>query len=631
MPATRIEMRPGGCALLIMDQPGRPVNTLAGELLDELALRLEQLAKDNSVRAVVLASAKKTSFVAGADLKALAQAATAAQATASLAGTSRTLDIMVDFAKPLVAAVHGAVLGGGLGLALCCQRIVAARARGLIFGFPAVRLGFIPAGGIPGRLLERVGPSEAIPLLITAENISPARAMEIGLIDALVDPDELLDQAAEDALALADGSLSPAQPHQEPLDPDMLQAVRASVIESTRGLLPAPLAVVEGLEIRAQHGPEAARKREDELFGELVASPQSRNLVWHFQASNSLKKTKPGEEARLISRLGVVGATGPALGIVPTSLAFCPVAVWEPDVDNRTRLEAMVRTVLEKLLKRGRINGGEMHARLERLNIGEEPQALAGCDFVLDLNESDVQQAAQTLSQLTGVAQDGAVLASRSPVPPLDQAAKGIPGSERVVGLRLFEPVHRSPLVEIVRGESTAAWAVDTAAALASSLGKGLVFTQNGPGSVSGRLRSVYIAEAVMLMHDGATASQIDETMLAYGFAKGPLAMRGEAPVTPGGSAMSPEEIIQRMTMILANSAAAIFSAGMVASAADLELLAVHGLGYPAFYGGPLHLLQEMGPEAAMAALEDMAAKHGKRFAPDPRIRAFAEDGQGFF
>lgn len=631
MPATRIEMRPGGCALLIMDQPGRPVNTLAAELLDELALRLGELAQDESVRAVVLASAKKTSFVAGADLKALAQATSPAEASASLAGTSHTLDIMISFAKPLVAAVHGAVLGGGLGLGLCCSRIVAADAPGLIFGFPAVRLGFIPAGGIPGRLLERVGPGEAIPLLVTATNMAPARALEIGLIDALVKPEELLDRAVADALALAGGSLKPAAPNTDELDTGMIEAVRQSVIDSTRGLLPAPLAVLEGLEIRAQHGPEAARVHEDEIFGELVASNQSRNLVWHFQASNRLKKTKPGGQARLISRLGLIGAAVPALSMTPTALAFCPVTVWEPDSGKKAKLEAMVQTVLGKLAERGRLSRDELQARLDRLTFGDTPQVLGGCDFLLDLSSSDVQEAQNILAQVAEIISAEAVLATMAAVPPLDEAAKGIANPERVVGLRLFDPVHRSPIAEVVRGKTTSAMAVDTTAALASALGKGIIITNNGPGSISGRLRSVYIAEAVMLLHDGATASQIDETMLGFGFAKGPLTMRGQAPETPQGAEISHEEIIERITMILANSAASMLSAEMASSPDDIELLAVHALGYPAFGGGPLHMLQKMGPQKALDRLESLSLKHGKRFAPNKRIRLFAEKNMAFF
>ncbi len=631
MQATRIEKRPDGCALLIMDQPGRPVNALASELLDELAVRLGELAADNSIRAVVLASAKKTSFVAGADLKALALAASPAEATASLAGTSRTLDIMIGFAKPLVAAVHGAVLGGGLGLGLCCGRIVAADAPGLTFGFPAVRLGFIPAGGIPGRLLERVGPAEAIPLLVTAANITPAKALEIGLIDALVEPGRLLDRAASDALAMADGSLAPPEPHTDALDPGMLQAVRQSVMDSTRGLLPAPLAVLEGLEERIKHGPEAARRREDELFGELVASSQSRNLVWHFVAANGLKKTKPGGHARLINRLGLVGATGPALGLAPAALAFCPVAVWEPDSGAKNKLQAMVATVLEKLLKRGRITKDEHRARLDRLFIGDTPQALAGCDFILDLAGGDVMEAQKTLARLADVTGPEAVLASTAPTPPLNEAAKGIANPERVVGLCLFDPVHRSAVAEIVRGESTAEWAVDTAAALAAALGKGIIISNSGPGSISGRLRSVYMAEAVMLIHDGADAGQIDQAMLEMGFAQGPLAMRGDAPQTATNAGISKEEIQQRITLLLANSAAAMLTAGMTGSARDIELLAAHALGYPAFGGGPLHLLEEMGPQKALDTLEDLAQDHGKRFAPDSGIRRWAEGGPAFF
>ena len=631
MQATKIEKRPGGCALLIMDQPGRPVNTLAAELLDELALRLGELAADDSVRAVVLASAKKTSFVAGADLNTLAQAANPAEATASLAGTSRTLDIMTGFAKPLVAAVNGAVLGGGLGLGLCCRRIVAADAPGLIFGFPAVRLGFIPAGGIPGRLLERVGPAQAIPLLVTAENISPAKALEIGLIDALVQPEELLDRAVADALALAHGSLEPPRPNTEALDPGMLRAVRQGVLDSTKGLLPAPLAVLEGLEERVKHGPEAARRREDELFGELVVSNQCRNLVWLFVAANGLKKTKPGGQARLINRLGLVGGSGLALGLTPAALAFCPVAVWDADKAAGTRLKAMVSNVLDKLLERGRINKDEHRARLDRLSIGGTPQALAGCDFVLDLIGGDALEAQQTLARLADVTGPETVLASTAPTPPLNETAKGIANPERVVGLRLFEPVHRSAVAEIVRGESTAQWAVDTAAALASALGKGLIISNSGPGSISGRLRSVYMAEAVMLIHDGADAGRIDEAMLEMGFAQGPLAMRGDAPEAAARKAeIGKDEIQRRITMLLANSAAAMLTAGIADSAGDIELLAVHALGYPAFGGGPLHLLEQMGPQQALDALEDLARGHGKRFAPDNAIQRWAKGGSAF-
>ncbi|WP_449246717.1 enoyl-CoA hydratase-related protein [Desulfarculus baarsii] len=571
MAQTRSEIRPDGVAFLIMDQPGRPVNTLAAELLDDIDQRLGELAADGRVLAIVLASAKASSFVAGADLKSLRQTKDPAQASAAVRQSGRVLDRLAALAKPVVAAVHGAVLGGGLGLALSCRRIVAAEGPGAAFGLPAVSLGFIPAGGITGRLVARVGLAAALPLLLEGRRLGPAQALELGLIDAVARPEELWESAASLALALAQGRLAPRPRRDQGLDLGLIQAARRQVLARGQENNAAPLAVLEGLELAATHGPQAARHREDELFGQLVASRPAQNLIWHFGALAAQQRLGPGPAARPIIRLGIVGAGPRAAQLAVAGLERWGLAVAAGDEAAAQELRQAVAQAVDKQAARGLVRNAQMH--LGRLRAASDLAVLAGCDAVIVTRPS----APARLAQILAACAPGAVLLVCGPLPPADW-----PQAEAVVGFGLADDFARGPLVELCRG-AAAPWALDTAVGLAKALGKAVA--PSGP------------AEAPLVE----------------------LLRAAQAAAPPADAAL-----------VLANLAARWLTAGWIAPA-EVELLAVHCLGFAAWRGGPLHVADEMGLARVVARLEALAASHGETFAPAPPLRAMAAEGRAFF
>ena len=335
MPMITLEHRDDEVVLVWLDHPDKPVNTLSPAVVEEFSATVAPLLDDASVRALVVVSAKADTFIAGADLE-LIEGLGEAEISAMSRDGNILLERIFTSSKPVVAAVHGAALGGGLEVALACHYILASDDPKTVLAQSEVMLGLLPAGGGTQRLVERVGLVAALPMLLTGKRVRARRAKRMGLVDAITTPGGIAETGARAALALADGKLKRRPRKKSLMDrfastapgrTIVLRKARQQVARRTRGLYPAPPAILDCVETGLKKGRTAGLARESEYFGKLAVSPESRNLVRLFHAMNEAKKLSDGEEAREVSRLAVLGGGFMGAGVASVSLGLCPVVV----------------------------------------------------------------------------------------------------------------------------------------------------------------------------------------------------------------------------------------------------------------------------------------------------------------
>jgi 3-hydroxyacyl-CoA dehydrogenase / enoyl-CoA hydratase / 3-hydroxybutyryl-CoA epimerase len=542
MPMIRVERREDGVAVVWLDHDSKPVNTLSPAAVEEFNEKVVPLLDDDAVRALVVVSAKPDTFIAGADLE-LIEGLGAEEISAMSREGNALLERIHTGAKPVVAAVHGAALGGGLEVALACHYIIASDDPKTVLGQSEVMLGLLPAGGGTQRVVERVGLVAALPLLLTGKRLRARRAKKIGLIDAVTTPGGIAETGARAALALAGGSLKrPVRKKglvervmaSAPGRAVVLRKARQQVARQTRGLYPAPPAILDCVETGLKQGRVAGLAKESEYFGELAVTPVSRNLVRLFHAMNEAKKAPPGEPGRDVGRLAVVGGGFMGAGVASVSLGLCPVVVRDISGEVLGRAARTVDDGLKRQVRSGAIRSAEADRRRSRLLLTTDLGDLAGSDLVVEAVFEDLELKRKVLAEVEAQIAPEAVFASNTSALPIADIAAGAKHPERVLGMHYFSPVPKMPLLEIVVPEAAAPWAVATARAFGVAQGKTCIVVKDGPGFYTTRILAPFLGEAVRLVEEGAAVEDVDRAMKDFGYPVGPLALIDEVGIDVG-------------------------------------------------------------------------------------------------
>ena len=385
MGALRAETGPDGIALVLYDVPGERVNTLRDTFQQDFHEIFGRLAEDSAVKGVVVASAKPDNFVVGADVEMLARTKSAIEATALARGAQQALQRLEDLGKrkPVVAAIHGPALGGGLELALACTYRIASDDRKTQLGQPEVQLGLIPGGGGTQRLPALIGIAQAIDLILTGKSVRAAKARKLGLVDDVVPRAILVEVARRRARELAEGELRIERNKVELKLPKLLrtevlqqialednpvgrkilfQQARKALLAKTHGHYPAPERALEAIRIGVEKGPEEGYRAEANFFGELVASDVSRRLVEIFFATQALKKDtgvdEPSVKPRDVEKVAILGAGLMGAGIAyVTADAGITVRLKDKDDAALGRGLSLARTKFATRWTRAQVGG----------------------------------------------------------------------------------------------------------------------------------------------------------------------------------------------------------------------------------------------------------------------------------
>ena len=539
-------------AVALFDLPGESVNTLTTLVGEELIGLLEGLAGDNTVDAVVLLSGKKDAFIAGADIdQFVALVATEDARQLSRSGQQLVAQIAA-FPKPLVAAIHGACLGGGLEVALAARYRVASDAPITQLGLPEVQLGIIPAASGCQRLPRLVGLRSALDMILTGRPARPARALRIGLVDEVV-PQSILRHVATTAAARLASGWRPRRRSRQRVQAILdsrppgrwlvLRQARTQVMTRTGGHYPAPLAAIDAIRQGLARGSAAGLSREAELFGELAVSQVSRRLVQIFLATTALKKGAgagiESGDVRPVERLGVIGAgfMGAAIAGVAALRAGVDVRLRDTDWDRVARGLVAARHVLDEALRRRRLDKHEHYRRSALLSGSPDAAGFRRRDIVIEAVFEDAGVKRRAIADLEQVVADECVLASNTSTIPIGRLQEGARRPERIVGIHFFSPAERMPLLEVIRGPATADWATAVAVRFGQRLGKTAIVVRDAPGFWVNRILAPYLNEAGWLLNEGAPIDAIDRAMTAFGFPVGPLALLDEVGLDVAGKA----------------------------------------------------------------------------------------------
>jgi 3-hydroxyacyl-CoA dehydrogenase/enoyl-CoA hydratase/3-hydroxybutyryl-CoA epimerase len=547
----------GGVAIVTMDRQGEPMNTLSPVLMDDFARLLEILETDGAIRAAVLTSAKKD-FLVGADVRWFSELGDPAEAEEAIR-TGHALFARLEalhrrLGKPVVAAIDGAALGGGLELALACSHRVATDDPATTLGQPEVQLGVIPAGGGTQRLPALIGVAPALDLILTGRPVRPSKAKKLGLVDAVV-PRERLVEAAR-AVALAAIGAEPAKPEWRTwLSADGIQKLaletnpvgqgilfkqaRQKLIAETKGNYPAPEKALEAVRIGVQDGPEAGYEAEARFFGELVTSPESKALRSIFFATRELTKDSGIEgdaESREVSKIAVLGGglMGAGIAAVSTLQAGAVVRVKEIDRAGVERALQYVSKVVMGRVDRKRLSAFDGEKAMLRVTGTTEWSGFSDVGLVIEAVFEDLSIKQSILRETEGVVGPDTVFASNTSTLPITKIAEASSRPETVVGMHYFSPVEKMPLLEVVVTEHSADWAVATAVEFGKRQGKTVIVVNDGTGFYTSRIIAPYSNEALRLLEEGAAIEAIDAALVAWGFPVGPLLLADEVGLDVG-------------------------------------------------------------------------------------------------
>ncbi|MGY6129207.1 3-hydroxyacyl-CoA dehydrogenase NAD-binding domain-containing protein (plasmid) [Paraburkholderia strydomiana] len=498
-----------------------PVNALSADVRRGLLAAIEAADSDPSVQAVLIVGAGRN-FIAGADIREFGKP----PVPPSLPDVCNRIEACT---KPVVAAIHGAALGGGLEVALAAHYRLAVD--GAKLGLPEVQLGLLPGAGGTQRTPRLIGAQAALDLMLSGRHANAQEALVLGLVDRLGSSDDILAEGlayvhellaghapvrrTRDATALNDRAASLAA----------VATARAETAKKSRGLF-SPLKIVDAVEAAIAQPFEDGLRRERQLFLECLDSPQRAGLVHAFFAEREVLKapetrdTKP----RALNAIGVVGGGTMGAGIAVAVLdAGLPVTMIERDEASLARGRAHIEKVYDGLIAKGRMSA-EKKAQLMALWTGSTSyDALANADLLIEAVFEDLSVKQAVFAELDRVCKPGAVLATNTSYLDIDAIAASISRPADVIGLHFFSPANIMKLLEVVVPKAVSADVVATAFELAKKLRKTPVRAGVCDGFIGNRILAVYRSAADAMMEDGASPYQIDAAVRAFGFPMGPF------------------------------------------------------------------------------------------------------------
>ena len=512
-----------GVAVLTVNNP--PVNALSTGVPEAIGAAISAVQADAAINAVVLMGAGRT-FIAGADIKQLEDMAWGRGAGAP--SLHSLLQQIEDCSKPVVIAIHGTALGGGLEVAMAGHyRVASADAQ---FGQPEVNLGIIPGAEGTQRLPRLVGVETAIEMCVSGKPIKAKDALAAGLLDAIVDG-ELKTAASEFAAAAVKRGTPPPKTREKKTErrtpgtlEEALAAGRELAAKMKRNMI-APQKAVEAIQAAATLPFEDGYVRERQLFQECVQSEQCRALIHMFFAERAVAKV-PGvnkdSQVLPVGRVGVVGAGTMGRGIAMACVnAGIPVLLKDASQKALDEGMAAIRKNYEVSVQRGRFTAETVAERIANIRAQTDYSGFDSVDLVIEAVFENLDLKKKVFAELVKIVKPEAILASNTSTLNIDEIANVTPLPESVIGMHFFSPANVMRLLEIVRGTKTSATAVATALAVAKKIGKVGVVVGNCAGFVGNRMMFPYMYEAQFMVEEGATPEQVDRALTGFGMAMG--------------------------------------------------------------------------------------------------------------
>ena len=533
-PALTVDVR-DSIALITFDTPNSPVNTFAPAARAEFIAVLDRLEKDSSIKAAVLFSGKPDVWIAGADVEELMSLPTAPDAERLSQMGHALMDRVERLRAPLIAAIQGACLGGGLELALACAYRIAADTPKTVLALPEVNLGLIPGGGGTQRLPRTVGLQQALDMILRGGNVRGRKALSTALVDELVHPAILREIALARAQAFAAGRppvrrkpkgaaaqrlLLEANPVGRAV---IFRQAREQIRAKTHGNYPAPIAAIEAV---AAGYSGNGYETEARLFGTCAVSDVSKNLVYIFFAQNALKKSEPGAPTKKIAVLGT-GFMGAGIASVAVQQNI-DVRFKDTEYGRVLKGLAAVRGVIKERLTRKQITRQQFD---DMMSLAQGTIAYTGfgnVQVVIKAVFESLEVKHAVLKEVEAVVPPTTIYASNTSTIPIAKIADASRDRSHVIGMHFFSPVPKMPLLEVIVTPQTDPAVTSTVRALGQRLGKTVIVVHDSPGFYVNRILAPYINEAGRMLDEGAAVDAIDRALVAFGFPVGPITLIDE-------------------------------------------------------------------------------------------------------
>lgn len=524
---------------LSIDNKAPGPNLITEGFLTHLETLVEEITRDEGTHGVIITSAKET-FLAGADLSLFKGKSSPQEIFDISQKLQKVLRKLEAWGRPVVCAINGNALGGGLELALACHYRVVINHKKIKLGLPEARLGLMPGGGGTQRLIRLIGIEMALPLLLEGKAFSPQAAREIGLVDELADNTEELYQKAKAFIEQNPQSKQRWEGHSwhDPNRPvsesgyQFFTAASALVEKNYRGKGHGPLKILSAVYEGSLLPIEPACEVEARYFAELVTSKEAQNMLDTLFYSVNRCKSRGSEvtqEAKPIQSVGIVGA-----GVMGQGIAYvCAQMGIEVSLmdQNKTLAEESINSIsqkLEKDVKRDYISLEKKQQTLKLIKSTDDYSSFSHCDLVIEAVAENLTIKREVFAKLERVCSDQAILASNTSSLPISEISKEMSSPQRVLGLHFFSPVQRMPLVEIIKADHTNQESLIRALKLVKDLGKVPIIVKDGLGFFTTRVFMRYITEAIMLLREGISPAVIENAGKQLGFPLGPLEIADE-------------------------------------------------------------------------------------------------------
>ncbi len=680
--------------VLTFDRPDSSANIFDRRTLTELDEELDFIANAPQVKGVILSSAKRSIFIAGADLKSMSEASP--EQVRELIELGQTvMNRLAALTIPTVAAVHGAAVGGGYELCLACDYRVASTDRATKLGLPEIQLGLLPAWGGSTRLPRLIGLPKALDIILAGKTLAAKPALKRGMVDELAPMEYLVDVAAR--------MIRRGKPHRSAhrLTNNALVAtviaarVRPQLLKKTRGHYPAVLKALEVVTHGISRSISESLKLERDGILELLQGDVCRNLIRVFLLQERAKKrvlagNAPQDEPKPIARTAVIGSGVMGAGIAQwLSSRKLPVILRDLNTEQVARGMASIAKVYQDGAKRHVFTALEVRDGMDRIYPAPTEVPLRQEDLVIEAAVEKLELKKKIFQRLDELAGDDTLLATNTSALPISELAAGTRRPERVLGLHFFNPVHRMQLVEIVATRQTSPETLQRALRFVQQIGKLPVIVKDSPGFLVNRILMPYLVEAGNLFEAGASITDLDKAMLDFGMPMGPMALLDEVgidvaihvaqtlavsysdrmvipaclgkmvqegllgrksgrgfyvhvkgrkpqlnlnlPVMPRPTPRDSRLLQERMVLLMINEASRCLEEQVVTDPADADFAMIMGTGFAPFRGGPLRYADSVGIAKLVATMDGLVAGGSAHFAPCALLRSMAASGKTFY
>jgi len=543
MSAFTLTKNENGIAFLSMDVPGESMNTLKADFGTEIDTILNEIQSDSAIKGVVLVSGKPDSFVAGADVSMLDACESALDAQTLSTQGQVIFDRIEASKKTFVAAIHGPALGGGLELALACHYRVCSDSDKTQIGLPEVQLGLLPGSGGTQRLPALIGVQQAMKMMLTGSPVRAKQAKKYGIVDDMVPQSILLDVAIE---------MAQKPIKKRSLKKDMTARVlentgfgrnilfkkaRQATLAKTMGKYPAPMAIIDCIEA-GMDNPRKGYETEARRFGELVMTPESKQLRGIFFATTEMKKESgvKGVKPSKVNRIGVLGGglMGGGIAFVTATKAKVPARIKDIAPEGIAGAMRYSYDILNKKVKKRFMLHSEMQKQMSNLTGCLDYSGYSKNDMVIEAVFENVELKQKMVAEIETHCNEHTIFASNtSSIPIADIAAKAA-RPENVIGLHYFSPVDKMPLAEVIPHEGTSEQTISTTVEFAKRQGKTPIVVKDGAGFYVNRILAPYMSEAGFMAVDGQSLAAIDKAIVKFGFPVGPFKLLDEVGIDVG-------------------------------------------------------------------------------------------------